>query len=520
MTFLRFRLSIYLWLPSLYNDILILMLMMTPQSAKRYCGILRSKRFRPPSSKVARVAQLVPLSSPSANTSQRKWRVDVIMAAAAVQTPLSDAINQVHTTPGAARPAAYEALLDQIYKSSDLQTNLTAYLISLLGSERPITGVTLPAEPLSIIQLRTLLASFTTRLSQQTDADLQLAVANEAITLIQPRVVSFEDQDTALKLLVAGAHEAQEDYSSSARVLASITLDSNTSRNVTNTDRANVWVRIVRCYLEEEDPTSALSYINRIKNISHDIRDPALLLQFRMSQARILDSQRQFLDASAAYHTVSLDSSVDEDDRLQTLSAAIACAVLAPAGPLRSRALARLYKDDRAQQVDEYPILEKIFLDRVLEPGEVQAFAAKLQPHQLARTSDGTTVLERAIREHNLLGASKLYRNIGTAELGVLLDVDVERAEEYAAGMIEQGRLAGSIDQIEGVIYFADSTSSGNAMPTKPRDGDKKAQRMATAPSEMRQWDANVQGLAEEVERVVTMIQSQQPDFYAAHMAY
>lgn len=257
------------------------------------------------------------------------------------------------------------------------------------------------------------------------------------------------------------------------------------------------------------DPTSASTAINRVKNIQHNVQDPVLLLQFRLSQARILDAQRQFLDASNAYHTVSFDPMVDEDDRLQSLSAAISCAVLAPAGPQRSRALAKLYKDERASQVESFSILEKIFLDRVLTPDEVSAFASKLPEHQLARTSDGTTVLDRAVLEHNLLGASKLYRNIGIQQLGTLLGIDAERAEQYAAQMIEQGRLSAYIDQLDGVIFFVEAGASS---------GENQDVQGARTDSELRRWDANVQGLAEEVERATTLIQNVAPDFYAANM--
>lgn len=40
---------------------------------------------------------------------------------------------------------------------------------------------------------------------------------------------------------------------------------------------------------------------------------------------------------------------------------------------------------------------------------------------------DGSTVLERAVIEHNLLSASKLYNNISFAELGSLLDISPEK---------------------------------------------------------------------------------------------
>ena len=121
-----------------------------------------------------------------------------------------------------------------------------------------------------------------------------------------------------------------------------------------------------------------------------------------------MDAGRRFLDASQEYFNVSLATGVDESDRLHALSAAIICAVLAPAGPQRSRTLARLYKDDRATSVDVFSILEKMHLDRLLTKEEVAAFSQKLQPHQLAPTADGSTVLDKAVIEHNLVAASKL----------------------------------------------------------------------------------------------------------------
>jgi COP9 signalosome complex subunit 4 len=172
--------------------------------------------------------------------------------------------------------------------------------------------------------------------------------------------------------------------------------------------------------------------------------------------------------------------------------------------------LGKLYKDDRANQVEEYGILEKIFLDRLLSPEEVKAFAEKLQAHQKATTSDGSTVLDKAVLEHNLLGASRLYSNIGIEQLGILLGVDAEKAEQYAAQMIEQSRLPGYIDQIDRLIFFEGEGT-----------GEKKmGHGEAVVGRELRKWDANVQSLAEEVERVSTMIQNEYPDFYAENMVH
>ena len=235
----------------------------------------------------------------------------------------------------------------------------------------------------------------------------------------------------------------------------------------------------------------------------YKIESPELNLQFQLSQARILDARRRFLDASQAYHNFSFSPILEEGERHRALSSAIVCAVLAPAGPQRSRTLAKLYKDERAPQMEEYGILEKMFLDRLLSPGEVTKFADKLLPHQLAQTSDGSTVLAKAVIEHNLLSASRLYENIETGDLGALLGLDAEKAEEYAARMLEQGRLTGRIDQIDNMIFFDGREGSGERINAVQING---AVRRG-----LRNWDYKVQGIAEEVERVASMLQSHYP---------
>ena len=47
----------------------------------------------------------------------------------------------------------------------------------------------------------------------------------------------------------------------------------------------------------------------------------------------------------------------------------------------------------------------------------------------------------RAIKEHNLLAASKIYQNISISELGQLLQIEEGQAELVAAGMMKEGRL-------------------------------------------------------------------------------
>jgi COP9 signalosome complex subunit 4 len=300
---------------------------------------------------------------------------------------------------------------------------------------------------------------------------------------------------------MASAYEEDEDYMAAAKTLAGISLESS-QRKVANEDKVKCWIRITRNYLEVDDTTLGEQYLNKAKNLMYTVNDRDLKLHFNLCQARIQDARRDFLAAAQGYQEISNMTIIAEEERLHTLSMAIKCAVLAPAGPARSRALGRLYKDERASTLEEFSILEKMFLDRLLKPEEVAKFAEGLAPHQLAKTSDGSTVLAKAVVEHNLRSASSLYKNIGFDALGVLLGLDGDKAEETTARMIEQGRLLGRIDQIERVIWFEGGEATGEK-------GSGRA--MGVVGGELKRWDANVQGLAEEVEKVTSELQLRYP---------
>ena len=77
-------------------------------------------------------------------------------------------------------------------------------------------------------------------------------------------------------------------------------------------------------------------------------------------------------------------------------------------------------------QLPAFNILEKMYLDRLIKRSELAEFEGLLQGHQKALTPDGSTILDHAVIEHNLLAASKLYNNITFEGLGALLEIPSE----------------------------------------------------------------------------------------------
>lgn len=259
-------------------------------------------------------------------------------------------------------------------------------------------------------------------------------------------------------------------------------------------------MKIARLYLEDDDPIQAESFINRasllqasphflphiialqlksipICSIQAESSNEQLQVYYKVCYARVLDYRRKFIEAAQRYNELSYRSIIHEDERMTALRNALICTILASAGQQRSRMLATLFKDERCQQLQAYCILEKMYLDRIIRRKELVQLDSLLQPHQKASTADGndpvgyclviwslsvavfltvlgSSILDRAVTEHNLLAASKLYNNITFTELGALLEVDPLRAEKIASQMITEGRMNGSIDQIDSIVHF------------------------------------------------------------------
>lgn len=223
--------------------------------------------------------------------------------------------------------------------------------------------------------------------------------------------------------------------------------------------KLETYLKIARLYLEDDDPVQAEAFINRASLLQAESKNEQLQIYYKVCYARVLDYRRKFIEAAQRYNELSYRGIIHEDERITALRNALICTILASAGQQRSRMLATLFKDERCQTLPAYSILEKMYLDRIIRRSELKEFEALLQPHQKATTLDGSTILDRAVVEHNLLSASKLYNNITFAELGALLEIPPLTAEKIASQMITEGRMNGYIDQIDFIVHFESKCS-------------------------------------------------------------
>lgn len=283
--------------------------------------------------------------------------------------------------------------------------------------------------------------------------DVVIRFSMSILEKLNPRVISFEEQVVLIRQNLSRIYERQKNYAEAAQILIGIPLLTG-QKEYTSDYKIEIYLRIAKLYLLNNDITNAENNINRASLIQSEVKSESLRVFYKLCYAEFLDYKRKYLEAAQRYIEISHKCLISETERYEVLNNAILCTMLAGACQQRSRMLANLYKDERCQQLPSFKILEKMYLEKIIKNADLQMFASLIKPHQQALTSDGTSVLERAIIEHNLLSASKLYKSVTFKELGALLEVDSEKAEKIASNMITEDRMNGEIDQISNIIIF------------------------------------------------------------------
>ena len=293
-------------------------------------------------------------------------------------------------------------------------------------------------------------------------------ITNKSVDVIRAKYTYFADSLVGIVRLQSDLFQAEEQWRDAGRALASVdTEDQYISKAMTIAKRTEWRIQTAKFFLMNDDNTSATTHIQKSRKLLRDVplqladRD-RLVLQHKTCYSQILDSERKFLLASVNYMELAQINSplVKEEDLLLSLANAVTCAILAPAGGNRTRVLAMLYRDERCKNLQNFKILEKMHLNMLVPKREQDLFASTLSDHHHATLASGLTVFQRALYEHNMLAASQIYKNIQIAQLSKLLGVSDMQAEDLARGMIQEGRMNATIDQVSETIEFKDKQGS------------------------------------------------------------
>jgi len=169
---------------------------------------------------------------------------------------------------------------------------------------------------------------------------------------------------------------------------------------------------------------------------------------------RVQDAKRDFIKASRGYYSLGTEEGTDAKEADELLRLALTCTILAPAGPLKARLLGILQKEERVKANEHFDVLCKFFNGEIIKQEHVQEFKKSLESHQNVTGTDGYTVLDRALIEHNIVVISRIYMNITFKELGNFLGIRPDQAEETVAKMVAEKRIEAVLDQANELVEF------------------------------------------------------------------
>jgi len=371
---------------------------------------------------------------------------------------MESALAAIAFGPDKTRVERYSALLEEKLGAGDVAA-IQAAVEHLTGEDMPQATA------------RKVLAAFAPRAREVLKGGAFEEVAEACVKRIhgQGLAASLEEADGILRTALFEHHKAAGRFTEAAHALAGIALESSGRAWETPVAKATAlaehYVKVAECFLVEDETVEAEAYVTKAMGFMGDVVDKYLWLRYKATHAKVLDANRKFLDAAWIYYELSQTpaSLITAGDLLILLGKAATCCILGKASPQRDRILGALFKDERLGSLETVEgfathgtVLTKMHMKQILRRAELRAFEEGLMEHQKALMADGLTFPQRAVIEHNMAAAIKVYENIRFAELGPLLEIGEAKAEQIAARMITEGRLSGYIDQIDGVLHFVD----------------------------------------------------------------
>ncbi|KAI9502838.1 hypothetical protein BX070DRAFT_225683 [Coemansia spiralis] len=342
-------------------------------------------------------------------------------------------------------------------------------------------------------------------MSENTDLDLSNQVRKEflayLLSKIQQRTSVYEEVNIKTRKALSNILIDEKKWEEAAEMLQGIRFEQSQRSQDANL-KFDVYVTIMDLFLRAKNISQAAQSLNRAASLAHTIKDAELIVKYRYLQACILDHSQKYIEAANGYRNVAQSVTNDTQRQRDMLDKAVKCAVLASAGPQKIRVMATLQHLPEAAALPCFKLLEKMLLQRLIKPDEVDLFSKLLDEHQRQTLGNtNSTILEHAVREHN-------FEN-----LSHMLGTSAEDAELICARMIAEGRMKGHIDQISSVITFegAREIKDVSAAIFLKRQASAQKPPMHLRERVANRWDERIVNLCTAVEDAVDLLIERQP---------
>lgn len=110
--------------------------------------------------------------------------------------------------------------------------------------------------------------------------DVVLDLGNTCLEMIQPKLSMLEEEDALIRYEVASVYQAKKMHIDSAKCLQKIKLE-NTTRNVSETEKANTYVTIAENWFYEDDAVNAEIFLNKATHVMYYVTDHDINIRYR-----------------------------------------------------------------------------------------------------------------------------------------------------------------------------------------------------------------------------------------------
>lgn len=113
-----------------------------------------------------------------------------------------------------------------------------------------------------------------------------------------------------------------------------------------------------------DNTADAYTYITKVAQYIDEVKNTKTILKYKYCYAQVYDSNLKFSQAASLYLELSQKAALGlaEEELRAFLNNAVTCTILAPAGTQRSRLLTLLYKDERTRLLENFDLLEKMYI--------------------------------------------------------------------------------------------------------------------------------------------------------------
>eukprot|EP01084_Bolivina_argentea_P184638 318450_1 len=254
--------------------------------------------------------------------------------------------------------------------------------------------------------------------------------------------------------LTAELHQAEEDWLSAGKSMASIDIDEKCfCESMTIKERCEWRIDTAEYFLQMEDCIAAELHTEKYEMLFQDMNsneNMELQIRGKACQSRIFERCKKYDKAAVVYleitqlgyHFNQAHYILNPNDLIKSLRRSVICAILANYDDEKRNVLAMLYVYERTKSVECYDILEKMYKNVMLMEKDLNEF------EQYLENKDRISLAKKVFCQHNIFVASKSnQKRISIETLSNVLKIDFNQCSDIAMEMIKQGIITASVDE-------------------------------------------------------------------------